>query len=1028
MIVKEKRIKRNIIKIFQYKFMRIIWGLKLSAALFAAFIILIFTLVLLIFFVSPCFAHNGDKCFMPPFDEKNMKKYAAFVDKKKSEKYDLTRGPHRSFSESRPYEGLRPAVGRHKTLAFLVDFDDRPYYMVEPARRAAAYYNDILFNETRASMNRYYKQASRGMLSFCGELACIGASPANADSFWYRSRRTYAEWGNDPQAFEVIDSPDISSLAFEVIENASHYIDFSSYDTDRDGIVSPYELHIIIFHSASGQERTGYSGDIWSHRCVLESPVESNGVMVDSYVMLAHDSPLGVLCHEVGHDLGLFDIYDTYTGGSVLGSWTLMDRGAWNGAFPKQPGDTPALLTVYEKMMLGWVEAKVICAARDELYLKCASSMSNITKLNGFDAVDAVKIEVPGSGGKQYLLFENRYKMPDSFDEGIPPGFKRNNGVLVYYVDETMPDKTAYQYANDSRNSFYRIAFAPPVKGGLDSSFYTDEFSRYSSKLKIFHNGVENNYRMNCSGENGEFVKLLFNSPVAHFNTCEVSISGGDVILNASLSDYNSSFTSVSAYIFQKLPVSGDDERYYSVSSEIPIFENETLFSPNIFKKVSLKNILQLNSSGYFVRLMLKDGLYEEEKIFGPFTVSGLSDKFVKVYPAAVNKGIVNIDVYLSENAPFDEIDTEEVYYSYIDSSGIFTRKRIKEYTAGRAPRKYRSYNFLAGNDVASDITVNVVSANLDNGGATFEVKLEREALNVSHGVYMSALAEDNITIMAESGRELMQAGLSIFESGRGTLSVSMYSRGGVSGADYVYYYNYRTSGNSIISYELKCVDRAGNEFISASPSVIYKFPLTRHNAFMNYEGGTIEIAFLNPPVSSEGRSAYINLSAASEGPFCFKIMPEEYNYYMQANAAEAMKVLVKPDFKNKNYVLRSKSLKKDAAVFKNGYYELPAFGEYEMYEIDSFNSASPVSQGKFTSVAAPNPARSLVKFMVINSARADLWPLELKIYDSQMRLLESVKDYYGGSLSVAGYANGVYYYSLDGGGSKIVSKFAVRK
>ena len=969
------------------------------------------------------------ECHMPPFEEKQMAKYSLFMNKKvaarraKTASVGTLRPPDRSFSESRPYEGLRPAVGERKILALLVDFDDRPCYTVKSEKRPAQYYEDLLFNESRGSMNRYFKQASGGKLRFSGGALKVSAA-AGVEAFWYRSLKTYREWGSDVEAFEIIDSSDISYLASEVIENASRHLDFSMYDTDRDGIVSPYELHIIIFHSGSGQEFTAVSGDIWSHRSVLDTPVKTDGVMIDSYILLAHDSPLGVLCHETGHDLGLFDVYDTYSGASVLGTWSLMDRGAWNGIFPRAPGSLPALPSAYERISLGWIKPVIIGAAREELYLKSASSAQNIEKLNGFKTADAVKIEAAGSGGTEYLLFENRYKVRDTFDEDIPPLLKRENGIVVYHIDEKMPDRSAYQYANDSRNSFYRLSMAQAPSGGTELSYYDTEFSRYSSRLQKFHNGSPNSFRMNCRGPNEELAGVVFNTPFAHINSYEISFINNSFVLKAAFSNYNAGLSTLSAYLYAGVGEDGSASGAYKYYSELALFENEPLNGSSFQKTVGASGLKLLDSKNYFARFKLKDGEYCEERIFGPFEIINAADKHIKIVPAVINKGEVSVNVYLSPRVFEDKEDTEEVYYSYTDAGGYRIEKQIAEYASSSSLWNYRSYRFFASDDIASDIKIRVVSKNGDRTSElTGEVAVVRSAPAISHGVYTAPVLAGVVTIMAESDRKLFQAQLVIAESGAGTVSVGMYSRYGESA--FVYYYNYRSVSSGVISYALECVDMAGNAVKSEGETRIHRFRLAPGVNYFNFENGTIELSLPAAPKQLSGRDACISISREG-GVISVKLMPEEFNDYCAPGGPSAFRMLMKTDFRDKNYALRSAAgLNQKGAG--GGYFELSGFGRYYAYEAGPA-AAESAAENAVKTYAVPNPARTVFKIAAPGVNINQVQPLKLKIYDSNMDIIEAFNEYGGGDIPVSNYPSGVYFYSLDGGGVKSSGKLAVRR
>lgn len=978
------------------------------------------------YFSSRAALASGE-CHMPPCAESQMGRYSAFVSKKQAARragassyVRLPGAPARAFSESRPYEGLRPAVGERKLLALLVDFDDRPYYDVKPEMRAAGYFEDLLFNEGRGSLNRYFKQASGGKLSFAGRVLKISPAPG-ADAFWYRSVRPYRDWGRDVEAFETIDSSDISSLAAEVIANASRYVDFSVYDADRDGILSPYELHIVIFHSGGGQEFTAVSDDIWSHRSTLDTPVRAGGVMIENYILVAHDSPVGVLCHETAHDLGLFDIYDTYSGASVLGAWSLMDRGAWNGVYPKRPGSTPALPSAYERIALGWIKPVVVGSAREELYLKCPSSATNVEKLNGFRVADAVKIEAPGSGGAEYLLFENRYKTRDTFDDDIPPALKRENGILVYHVDERMPDRAAYQYANDSRNSFYRVSLARPPAAGADLAYYTGEFSRYSSRLQKFHNGALNSVRMNCTGDNSEFAGVAFNNPFAHIGAYEVAFADGAFDVRAWFSCHNKGLSKLSAHLSARDEGGRDGAQGYY--SETALFENEPVAANYFQKKVPAGALKLLDSGNYFVRFRLMDGDYYEERTFGPFAVANCAHKHIRIFPAAINKGEVSVNVYLSPAAAASA-GTEEVFYSYADPAGYRIEKQAAGFGRSSGVWDYRTYRFTIGDEAASDISVRMISKDPFPAEVTGEVRVVRSVPRITHGVYAAPVLDGVVTIMAESDRKLFQAQLLIAENGAGTVSVGMYSRYG-EGPPFVYYYNYTARSSGVVSYFLECADAAGNSVRSEGETFIHRFPLSRGTNYFAFDGGTIELSLTSAPAEIAGREAFLSVRR-SGGAVEIKLMPEEYNAYGSSGMAQPsdFKMFLKAAGAGRRFELVSSAGVKQKPV-AGGYFELAGFGLYRAFETAGTAGPAPAAGAAHT-IAAPNPARGSFRVVPRAGGFDSSAPPRLKIYDAAMTLIDSFGEYSGGAIDASGYAPGVYFYSLEGAGVKSTGRITV--
>ncbi len=117
-----------------------------------------------------------------------------------------------------------------------------------------------------------------------------------------------------------------------------------------------------------------------------------------------------MLAHEVGHALGLPDLYD-YDGSSQgIGAWGLMGTGSHS--LPHSPAHPSA----WEKEQLGWVRVRWI--ESDSAALRLAPVETDAT---------VYRFDVPDAGGR-YLLLENRQRIGS--DRRLP-----GHGLLLWRVD-----------------------------------------------------------------------------------------------------------------------------------------------------------------------------------------------------------------------------------------------------------------------------------------------------------------------------------------------------------------------------------------------------------------------------------------------------------------------------------------------------------------------------------------------------------------------------------------------------------------
>ena len=232
----------------------------------------------------------------------------------------------------------------------------------------------------------------------------------------------------------------VSSLGF----------DFSIYDSDHNGRITPDEL-LIVFIMAG--EEDAYSGGsalngIWAHEYCTESQYTPtvNGVKVmgcadtstepdGSYAIFgerhhdsarnSHDASIGIIAHELGHAaLRLPDLYDVFGRSAGIGGFGLMSTGSWGQANNSEyPGNTPTHLSAWSKIDVGWIQPQI----------KSGVNNSRVT-LNSTDENNYNVIKVP-INDHEYFLLENR--SIDGYDAGLNTLLTGTyqGGLAIWHID-----------------------------------------------------------------------------------------------------------------------------------------------------------------------------------------------------------------------------------------------------------------------------------------------------------------------------------------------------------------------------------------------------------------------------------------------------------------------------------------------------------------------------------------------------------------------------------------------------------------
>lgn len=281
------------------------------------------------------------------------------------------------------------------------------------------------------TLTEYYEEISGGRLTIAGTVVP-----------WVRTATSREEAAGNGGI-----GPGAGDYVVQAMSAADVETDFGQFDNDGpdglpnsgddDGFVDALALQFIEIAASCG------GLGIWPHRSRISNwtgtPFETNDltpsgglIYADDYIVQSTVSCSGTeiqtastIAHEMGHILGLPDLYDNTEGSLptlrnwVVGCWSLMAAGAWGcGSTAERIGaERPPHYGPWEKMTLGWLsDLRTVGDVQNEEFVLQPARESG----------SALQIHLSSS---EYLLVE--YRDRTGFDRDLPAA-----GVLVYHVDE----------------------------------------------------------------------------------------------------------------------------------------------------------------------------------------------------------------------------------------------------------------------------------------------------------------------------------------------------------------------------------------------------------------------------------------------------------------------------------------------------------------------------------------------------------------------------------------------------------------
>ncbi len=294
-----------------------------------------------------------------------------------------------------------PLRGTLRVIVVLVDFSDKP--MVQTQN----HFRDLFFSIgtlPTKSVREYYQEVTNGLIDIQGDV--VGP---------LRLPQTLATYAHGASGLGSA-LPNAQTMARDALVAADPTVNFDPYDNDGNGFVDAF----IVIHAGGGGEETGNSGDIWSHKWVIDGGARKvDHTQVYGYLTVPEDCKIGVCAHELGHLLfGFPDLYDTDYTSEGIGNWCLMAAGSWGGG-----GDTP-------------VHPSAWCKANQQWAVVDTRTSNGVVSIADVKTSHTVyRLWTGGAGGNEYFLVENRQQT--GFDVSLPGA-----GLLIWHIDESQPANT----------------------------------------------------------------------------------------------------------------------------------------------------------------------------------------------------------------------------------------------------------------------------------------------------------------------------------------------------------------------------------------------------------------------------------------------------------------------------------------------------------------------------------------------------------------------------------------------------------
>lgn len=297
-------------------------------------------------------------------------------------------------------EGKTLTSGQRHIPVVLVSFQDKDFTVSDPKSMFDKLLNQhgYAYNGATGSVRDYYYENSHGVFEPVFDVYGPVMLP-----------HEIAYYGGDENRV-----PEAVNEAASLLDYA---IDFSQYDTDKNGTVDM----ILMYYAGYNEAEGGPEETIWPHQYYVWDSDTFDGKRLDRYFCTSELKwnsgsefcSIGTTSHEFAHSLGLPDFYDTdYEDNGSAGAlydFSIMCSGSYLNS-----SNTPPHFNAIERNLLGWM--------LDEDIRELKEGVNEIPSIRN-DVAYKLPTDVEG----EFFLIETRDGT--AWDAYLP------EGMVIYHVD-----------------------------------------------------------------------------------------------------------------------------------------------------------------------------------------------------------------------------------------------------------------------------------------------------------------------------------------------------------------------------------------------------------------------------------------------------------------------------------------------------------------------------------------------------------------------------------------------------------------